>query len=510
MAKSQSISDEEIALIKAMLTSGKFPKDQIQAFFTRPDRVMNYGRISDIEQGRRGAQVKPATQTELEEFVRTWTPGRGALPKAESDPFSETLIETLLRIDCDGGRVKANETDRVEFKRSWNAGSISEYARSIAAFANNRGGYLIFGIEDGTGEIVGLTSRKFGEYDPAQISERLHALVQPQVDFEKTVATLCGKTIGLIYVAEARTKPIYGVKDASPIEDGAVYFRYPGETRRIRHLDLAHIITERERQLSAAISDKVARITEVGPHDAAILNTSAGELELSGRSLLLSEPLREQVSRLARGEYQSEDETFELAGTVGLRGAAHTIIKGRISDYDLVRDFIDRARVANPFDYIRHFLDTQTVWLPLFWFVLLYGKPIPQLIAELGMLPALKPKSWMKLRARLEGGRSQKQTYVYPSARMLASLKEGQPIKATNNDQAMDAMKTLFAVEISEHNKGAIFKTLEGALTVFDSNGNLKLFERIRYAASFVDQELYRKPCLELGKEPMAPASSIK
>lgn len=41
MAKGRSVSDNEIALIKAMLASGGFQKDRIQAYFTRPTRVLN-------------------------------------------------------------------------------------------------------------------------------------------------------------------------------------------------------------------------------------------------------------------------------------------------------------------------------------------------------------------------------------------------------------------------------------------------------------------------------------
>jgi Putative DNA-binding domain len=497
------VSDEEIALIKAMLASGNFPKDRIQAFFTRPERVLNFGRITDIERGRRGAEIEPASPHELEHFLETWTPGEGALPKAESNPFSKASIESVLRIDVERSRIRPSETDRVEFKLAWNGGQADEYARSMAAFANNRGGYLVFGVKDGSGEIVGLSSDKFAGYDPARLSARIHDVVQPELDWDKCVIEICGKNVGVIYVAECHLKPIIGIKDTGAIEDGAVYFRYPGETRRIRHFDLMNLIMEREKRLSAAISDQVARIAEVGPYDAAILNTSAGELEVSGRSLVLAKPLADQINRLARGEFYGEDEAFELSGSVGVKGDARgpTVIKGRVSDYDVLRDFTDRVRVANPFDYIRHFLDTQTAWLPLFWFALLYGRPIPQLIAELDKLPKLKPKSWTKLRERLEGKRGQKRSYTYPSKEMLNSLKKGEPLLVKTDENAIDAMRTLFALETSSDNEAAVFQTLACALAVFDANRNVKLFAEIRYAASFVDQQLYRQACAELGKD---------
>jgi len=49
MAK-RSITDQEISLIKAMLTRGMKNKD-IQFFFNRPERPVNSGRISTIGSG---------------------------------------------------------------------------------------------------------------------------------------------------------------------------------------------------------------------------------------------------------------------------------------------------------------------------------------------------------------------------------------------------------------------------------------------------------------------------
>jgi hypothetical protein len=46
----------------------------------------------------------------------------GALPKAESNPLSQASLDSVLRVDCERGRVKATETDRVEFKLVWNGG----------------------------------------------------------------------------------------------------------------------------------------------------------------------------------------------------------------------------------------------------------------------------------------------------------------------------------------------------------------------------------------------------
>ncbi len=43
MAHEPRLARHEIALIKAMLSKNDMPKDRIQAYFSRPDRPVNYG-----------------------------------------------------------------------------------------------------------------------------------------------------------------------------------------------------------------------------------------------------------------------------------------------------------------------------------------------------------------------------------------------------------------------------------------------------------------------------------
>jgi len=46
-----------------------------------------------------------------------------------------------------------------EFKISFNWNSRDKYAKSMAAFANNKGGYIVFGVKDKPLDLVGLQSK---------------------------------------------------------------------------------------------------------------------------------------------------------------------------------------------------------------------------------------------------------------------------------------------------------------------------------------------------------------
>ena len=62
----------EIALIKAMIATGRYNDQDILAYFTRPTRTINHARISDIRNGRRFRTVAPASEDDLAEFLVLW------------------------------------------------------------------------------------------------------------------------------------------------------------------------------------------------------------------------------------------------------------------------------------------------------------------------------------------------------------------------------------------------------------------------------------------------------
>ena len=66
------------------------------------------------------------------------------------------------------------ETTRVQFKREFT--TQKEMAKEMIAFANSKGGMILFGVEDKTGELVGLTYEQL-----QQTSRELGNAAQEQV-----------------------------------------------------------------------------------------------------------------------------------------------------------------------------------------------------------------------------------------------------------------------------------------------------------------------------------------
>lgn len=60
--------------------------------------------------------------------------------------IDELHVEELLRKK--GEYLFHREGQELEFKEQFNLAGLADYFRDVAAFANNRGGYLIFGVKD--------------------------------------------------------------------------------------------------------------------------------------------------------------------------------------------------------------------------------------------------------------------------------------------------------------------------------------------------------------------------
>ena len=79
------------------------------------------------------------------------------------------------------------------------------WCKSVSAFANGKGGYLIFGIAD-NGEIVGLEN---AEYVSEKISENIRSHMDPIPSFSLDFQVEQGKTLIVLSVKGGEETPYY-------------------------------------------------------------------------------------------------------------------------------------------------------------------------------------------------------------------------------------------------------------------------------------------------------------
>lgn len=122
--------------------------------------------------------------------------------------------------------ILAGESKNVEFKVQRPEKSI-KYMKTVIAFANGKGGQIIFGIDDKTRNIVGIPEEDvFREIDA--ITNAISDSCEPTIIPDVYLKTISGKTVIVAEISAGRQKPYY-IK-AEGLENG-VYIRVSGTTR---------------------------------------------------------------------------------------------------------------------------------------------------------------------------------------------------------------------------------------------------------------------------------------
>ena len=176
----------------------------------------------------------------------------------------EIEVRKILSAVTPSGNLRSRESNTVEIKESFNKNSTAKYAKTMAAYANNRGGYIIFGVKDNPREIVGLKNNNFENLSQEQFTDAINSLFSPAIDWEcgtLTIPTEHLKTvgnerveketieirIGWLYAEQAESKPVIAQKSDSgeKITSGDVFYRYRARSEKIKYAEMRRIIEER-------------------------------------------------------------------------------------------------------------------------------------------------------------------------------------------------------------------------------------------------------------------------
>jgi len=117
--------------------------------------------------------------------------------------------------------IKAVENSTVEFKQE--STHQESLLQEIVAFANTEGGIIVFGVQDQTGEIIGLTKAQADDIDK-KISNITNDLIRPYLQIITSTVLISNELLLTITVPKGGNKP-YNTK-------GAIYVRQ-GTTKRL-------------------------------------------------------------------------------------------------------------------------------------------------------------------------------------------------------------------------------------------------------------------------------------
>lgn len=223
------------------------------------------------------------------------------------NPLSSKMLSEIFKLDSHGKYIFHRESKNLEFKENFNHSGWSSYLKNFNAFANNNGGYIVFGVKDKPKEPNGLSKKSaqmFDEIDEEFISGEINKLFSPAINWEKQLIEVYGKPFGIIYIYEATIKPIISKQDEGEIKNGEIYYRYAGRTQKIEYGELNEIIENRIKQNTDEFTSLINKISKIGASNAAIMDTEKGVIEKDKDNILvLDETLIPKIKFIREGEF---------------------------------------------------------------------------------------------------------------------------------------------------------------------------------------------------------------
>ena len=491
----------EVALIRAMLDSGAYTKQQIVAYFSRPDRSVNQGRISEIENNHeRYAGIDAAPPEALVTFLEDWNkirfPAAPALPPGPTHP--DTLAARFKRRDGNPARLNVAETSSVEGKQKLDWGSRHKYCKTLAGMANKDGGYILFGVKDGSFEVVGIRPDRMEKFDLKKANEFITRSFNQALDIEKGQFEIDGKTVGVLYVHPSKSKPVICTAEGSDLYSGDIYFRYPGETRRIQAPELFNLLQERDSRAGERVLQLVGTLAETGVHNAAVINLATGEVEGEKGGFLIEESLLDKIKFVAEGKFVEKDGTpaLRVVGDVQPVGGPKVTIEqsvvGSITELHIHEAFLYQKCQYQPVAYIQAQTHMQPLWLPIFFFAAEANLDLPALIETLKKSGSPYAQRISKQIDRVKSGRPP--TGVPTSANVkseLDALLSNEPITV---DDAIAARRFLQALRHLSPDQIELARVLSVLIDLRARFGNIQdLRSDFRYSIATVDLNWFRQ-----------------
>lgn len=336
MARKQrkgSLTDEEVGIARNLFARGNYRNQDILGLINSVRRLdgleeTNGGRISEVKTGKPRYQGIMAASDEVTDAYLERAKNPSGYERIDTDPLRKEELDALFplakgRTD----RLAITETDRIECKEGFNVHWAKHHIRPIMAFANNKGGYLVFGVKDKTWEIKGIDRSKFEKMDRKDATQAILHNLSSAVDFDTALIERGDKAVGIIYIspASATLKPVMAINQNNDAKTspGQIYYRYQAENNLIRPAELQRIIEERIRGLSETILSKhLHNILSNGIENSAVLNLDTGDVDGKAGSFVIDESLLPQLRFIKEGEFveKSGAPALKLIGEIKSAG----------------------------------------------------------------------------------------------------------------------------------------------------------------------------------------------
>lgn len=432
----------------------------------------------------------------------------------DNKPFSQETLNEIFKISpLKPDRVISRECSWLEFKESFGWTSLPKYMKTFAAFANAKGGYIVFGIANSPHILKGLKGNNllsFEELQPEIMSKRLNDHFLPEIEWDVHQYELHENIYGMLYIHESNHKPVICCKDSGKeLKESDIYYRYRGRSERIRYPELRSLLEAMREQEQKIWMQHVANISRIGVRDAGIFDLQTGQVTGSGGSFLIDESLLSQLAFIKEGEFSEVKgkPALKLIGNVEpINGVSSTIFKKQIIKTkgirigDIVLSFLNKENVLEPKEFIKQICFETTANLPCYYYIHKAGMTHPDAVEMLNGVVS-RSNSKTKLIKRISEETTHKMelstgdsSAVTKKRNYLKQLIDNCVDKSLSNENftyCLQAIRLLTPEEVSKHDV-YLRELLKNWFNKHYASAKGPVADNIRRAICWLDEAMYR------------------
>lgn len=436
------------------------------------------------------------------------------------NPLSEEKLSSIFKtsIKHPDRLIKREDTNH-EFKESYNNANMAMYFKTIAAFANNEGGYLIFGVKDSPHILLGLTEKSLNQFENIKIevfTSNLNDYFMQSIKWECGVFEFRNLSFGIIYIYQLNIKPAICKKtydcDNSKysLKDSDIYYRYAGRSERIKSADLERIIDERRKKEERQWLDFLERATKIGVQNACLINLDNGEINEGNNKIIIDQKLLQHIKFIKEGQFSEK----HGAPTLRLMGDIQEIETGKvvlsepqkiiraIEFCDIVTSFLKQEDISMPENYVKHICSASSGKYPVYYYIYKAEISIQQAI-RLVEDSTSRYGGKKGLLKRLTGSYLSRQI-IKKNDTKLSKLKEkyimlwkNENITSSQEEirGCVSSIQYLSAEDIIIH-KDYVFKEILHLYNTYYESADGQTAADFRNSISYLDEVLYKDLCL--------------
>lgn len=432
------------------------------------------------------------------------------------DPLSADILTSIFRTNPkDPLRIINREGTTIEFKESYSHANMAQYFKTIAAFANNAGGYIIFGVGERPRRLIGLKGNKLDLFENLKVEDftkKLQEYFSPEIKWNHCTFEYKGMSFGVIYTYPLKKKPCICKKaresqnNKYTLKEGDVYYRYNGRSERIHFEELSAIIDEARATEERQWIEFIKKAAKIGIDNACLLDLDTGMVSGNGGTIIMDESLLSKIAFIKEGEFVETKgtPTLRLVGDIEEIDTGRIVVKETtkkvvraIEPSDIVKAFLKRTLVEDPMEYLRAICSATSANYPIYYLLQQSGKSIDEAIRIIENTTA-RGVAKGRLLERLKGKRITKA--AVPSADTEVSRKKAKLrsewigetliINEDNLRYCISVLLSLESDEIKEH-MDFICKNLLVIFNDYYEEANSTVASDIRKAICRIDEVIY-------------------